>query len=115
MPITPQYEEIAKNQSICSVSCLIVEWVLTAQSWFSTDVIGKSFKSCALNLIFDGSENSKIHCFKKGQPCEAGADQLEAQLSVLNEANLPNPFPFEEANDDNRMTLNEDYDIDIKI
>ena len=78
-------------------------------------MIAKSFKSCALNFTVDGSENSKIRCFKKGQPCETGAEQLEPQVSVLNGPNLPNPFPFEAANDDNTMTLNEDSDIDIEI
>ena len=94
--------------------------MLTAWSRLSTDVIAKSFKSCALNLAIDGSEDSEIHCFKKGQPCEAGAEQLEAQLSVLDEPNLPNPFQvitdsdIEEANDENKITLDEDSDIDVE-
>ena len=31
---------------------------------------------------------SKIHCFKKGETCEAAPEQL----SVLDEPNLPHPF-----------------------
>ena len=83
-----------------------MEWVLTAWSRLSADVIAKSFKSCSLNLTVDGSEESEFHCFKKGQPCEAGAEQLDAQLSVLNEPNHTNPFQvitdsyINEANDD---------------
>lgn len=98
----------------------IVEWVLTAWSRLSVDVIAKSFRSCALNLAVDGSEDSEIHCFKKGQPCEAGSEQLQAQLSVLDELNLPNPFQvitdsdIEEAND-NAIDLDEDEDIDIEL
>ena len=34
---------------------MIVEWVLTAWSRLSTDVIAKSFKACVLNLAVDGS------------------------------------------------------------
>ena len=63
----------------------------------------------------------KFYCFKKGPPCEAGAEQLGAQLSVLNEPNLPNPFQvitdsdIEEANDDEATTLSQDSDIDIEL
>ena len=99
---------------------MIVEWVLTAWSWLSTDVVAKSFKSCALNLAVDGFEDSETHCLKKGQPCEAGAEQLKAQLSILDEPNLPNPFQvitdsdIEEVNDENKITLDEDSDIDVE-
>ena len=91
---------------------MIVEWVLTAWSWLSTDVIAKSFKSFALNLAVDGFDDSEIHCLKKGQACEVGAEQLEAQLSILDEPNFPNPF--EEVNNENEITLDEDTDIDVE-
>ena len=71
---------------------MIVEWVLEAWSQLAQDIVVKSFKVCALNLAVDGSEDSMIHCFKKGQPCESGLDQLKAQLPVLDEPNQPNPF-----------------------
>ena len=99
----------------------IFEWVLTAWSRLSTDVIAKSFKSCALNLAVDGSEDSVIHCFKKGQPCEARSEQLQAQLSVLDEPNLPNTFQditdsdIEEANDANIVDPDDDEDINIEL
>ena len=102
----------------------IVEWVLTAWSWLSADVISKSFKSSALNLAVDGTEDSVIHCFKKGQPCKAGSDQLQAQLSVLDEPNLPNPFivitdsDVEKANDANLSVAidpDDDDDIDVEL
>ena len=35
-----------------------------------------SFKSCALNLAVDGSEDSMIHSFKNNQLCEEGSRQL---------------------------------------
>ena len=98
-----------------------VEWVLTAWAWLPTEVITKSFKSCALNLAVDGSQDSEIHCFKKGHPCEAGAEQLKAQLSVLDEPTLPDPFQeitnsdIEVAGDENNMVLDEDSDVDIEL
>lgn len=56
----------------------IVEWVWTAWTPLPTEVITKSFKSYALNLAVDGSQDSEIQCFKKGQPYEARAEQLKA-------------------------------------
>ena len=101
-----------------------MEWVLTAWSRLSADVISKSFKSCALNLAVDGTEDSMIHCFEKGQPCEAGSHQLQAQLSVFDEPNLPNPLivitdsDVEEANDVNLSVAIDPDDndgIDVKL
>ena len=83
-------------------------------------MIAKSFKSCALNLAVDGTEDSKIHCFKEGRHCEAGSEQLQAQLSVLDEPNLPNPFQdithsdIEEATEESNM-VDQDDDEDIVI
>lgn len=100
---------------------IIVEWVFTAWAELPTGVITKSFKSCALNLAVDGSQDSEIHCFKRGQPCEAGAEQLKAQLSVLDEQTLPDPFQaitnsdIEEAGDENTMVLESDSDVDIEL
>ena len=74
-----------------------------------------SFKVCALNIGVDGSEDSKIHCFKKGETCEAGAEQL----SVLDEPNFPNPFmeiddsDTEEADEMNIIDNDSDVDNDI--
>ena len=99
----------------------IVECVLTAWARLPTELITKSFKSCALNLAVDGSQDSEIHCFKKGQPCEGGAEQLKAQLSVLDEPTLSDKFQaitnsdIEEACDENTMVLDEDSDVDIEL
>ena len=35
-------------------------------------MIKSSFKSCALNIAIDGSEDELIHCFNESQPCSAG-------------------------------------------
>ena len=95
--------------------------MLTAWARLPTEVITKSFKSLASNLAVDGSQDSEIHCFMKGPPCEAGAEQLKAQLSVLDEPTLPDPFQaitnsdIEEAGDGNTMVLDEDSDVDIEL
>ena len=99
----------------------IVEWVLTTWARLPTAVITKSFKSCTLNLTVVGSQDAEIHYFKKGQPCEAGAEQLKAQISVLDEPTLPDLFQvitnsdIEEASDENTMMLDEDSGVDIEL
>ena len=70
---------------------IIVQWILKACNELSTEMSAKSFKSCALNIPIDGSEDSKIPCFKDGQPCQSGFDLLKQQLEVLDE---PEVKPF---------------------
>jgi len=95
--------------------------VLTAWARLPTEANTKSFKSYALNLGVDGSQDSEIHCFKKGQPCEAGTGQLKAKLSVLDEPTFPNQFQaittsdIEEAGGENALVLDEDSDVDIEL
>ena len=61
----------------------ITEWVLDAWSQLSKENIVKSFKCCGLNFANDSTEDDFIPCLKKGQPCEAGRQKLNSQLSVL--------------------------------
>ena len=49
----------------------IVKWVF--ESWDG----GTSFKSCALNICFDGSEDNKISCFKERNACSVGVKLLQ--------------------------------------
>ena len=71
----------------------IIEWVLDAWSQLSKENIIKSFKCCGLNLTNDGMEDDFILCLKKGQPCEAGRQKLNSQLSILvDESDAVNPF-----------------------
>ena len=59
----------------------------------------------------------------KGQPCEAGSEQLhvQEQLSVLDEANLPNHLrvdadsDIEEVNDANMVDPDSYEDLGIKL
>ena len=51
------------------------------------------FKCCGLNLAKDGTQDDFVHCLKKGQPCEAGRQYLNSQLSILvDESDAVNPF-----------------------
>ena len=49
-----------------------MKWILDAWNELPTDVIRKSFTSCALSIPVDGSEDDAIHCFKERQPCSIG-------------------------------------------
>ena len=42
----------------------IVQWILEAWNDLDKDIIVNSFKSCALTLAVDGSEDELIHCLK---------------------------------------------------
>ena len=71
----------------------VVEWILESWSSLAVDIIKRSFKSCALNIKVDGSEDDDIHCFKESQPCAAGKEMLKTQMQVLQDAeDEANPF-----------------------
>ena len=44
-----------------------------------------SFKSCALNIAIDGTEDELIHCFKENQPCSAGLQRLKVMANTIDE------------------------------
>ena len=54
--------------------------------------LSNSFKLCGVNLNTNGSEDRLIHCFKEGEPCQNGGEQLISQLDVLDEPDRPNQF-----------------------
>ena len=75
------------------------------------------------HIIFkgNGSEDGLIHCFKEGEPCQNGREQLISQLNVLDEPDRPNPFDLITDSDvdeaDNAVfQIEEDYEIiDVDI
>ena len=95
----------------------IVNWILEAWEKVSPETIKTSFKSCALNLNTDGSEDDLIHCFKEKEPCKAGREILKSQLSILTEKDID---PFEIGDSDvataapEFLTLDEDKDVEDK-
>ena len=86
----------------------IVEWIIQSWNDLPKALIAKSFKCCGLNLPNDGSQDEVIHCFKKGNPCEAGAALLKAQLDVL-EDSLLNQNPFDEITESDMEDANEPF------
>ena len=44
----------------------IVKWVLEAWETLDRELIIRSFRSCALTVAPDGSEDDQIHCLKEG-------------------------------------------------
>ena len=64
-----------------------------------------------LDLANDGTEDDFIHCLKKGQPCKAGKQKLNSQLSILVGKNdAVNPFisPSDEEDANEKMNVIED-------
>ena len=89
----------------------IIEWVLDALSQLSKENIIKSFKCCGLDLANDGAEDDFIDCLEKEQPCKAGRQKLNSQLSILvDESDAVNPFfiPSDEENVSEEMNVIED-------
>ena len=70
--------------------------------------IKTSFKSCALNLAVDGTEDENINCFKEGQPCHKGKEILESQLSILTEKDV-DPFSEIDINDGDIFEATPDF------
>ena len=47
-------------------------------------MVAQCFKSCALTLPVDGSQDHLIHCFKDKQQCEARSKMLKEQMALFN-------------------------------
>ena len=56
------------------------------------DVIVNSFKSCALTLAVDGSEDGLMHCLKPSQFCHSDLAQLMAAQQQLQQTLENDPF-----------------------
>ena len=70
----------------------ITEWILDLWSQLSEENI-KLLKCCDLIFANGSMEDDFIHCLKKVQPCEAGRQKLNSQLSILvDESDAVNPF-----------------------
>ena len=99
---------------------VIVKWILKAWEKLTPELISKSFKACASNILIDGSEDDTIHCFKAGQPCEKGFPILKDQLPTLNEPET-NPFTVIEGQSEEEVPSfilvdeDEEGDADIEI
>lgn len=55
-------------------------------------MITNLFKSYALTVAVDGSENGHIHCFKGNQPCDAGLERLKVVQQAMSNSRKKNPL-----------------------
>ena len=116
------HEETAAGNLKAPPRKTILHWILDAWSQLPTELIKKSFTSCALNLPVDGSQDDTIHCLKEREPCSSGRAMLLSQLDILNEPHT-NPFSdctssdVEEAHPPTLLVLDSDHegDSDIEI
>ena len=77
------------------------------------DVINKSFNSCVLNLLADGSEDNTILCLKEGQLCRTGRAMLQSKLGILSEPET-NPFEFTDSDFEEACPTQQLLDSDHK-
>lgn len=89
------HEETAAGNLKAPPSKTILQWILDSWAELPTNVIKKSFTSCALNVPVDGSEDDATHCLKEEQPCSTGQAVLKSQLDILDEPET-DPFDTEE-------------------
>ena len=79
-----------------------------------------SFTSCTITTSTNGSEDEKIHCFKLGQPLEAGRSVLKDETAKLNSVtiNIDKDYPFatedREEIEDNEAIVDDDDDDNNK-
>ena len=83
----------------------IIEWILEAWENVRIDVIKLSFKSCALNIAIDGSEDELIHCFKENQPCSAGLQRLKVMANTIDNER-EDPFVLLSDSDEEQEAIN---------
>ena len=70
----------------------IVKWVLEASETLDRELIIRSFRSCALTVAPDGSDNDQTHCLKEGQPCHAEQERLASIQQALTASCATDPF-----------------------
>ena len=101
--------------------CQIVKWVLEAWETLDRELIIHSFRSRALTVAPDGSEDDKIHCLKEGQPCHAGQDHLASIEQALTASCATDPFAdvmlsdLEEAAPESSLIELRDNDIEVDL
>ena len=70
----------------------IVQWIIEAWDSLDRELLINSFRSCALTVAVDGSEEEQIHCLKKGQPCHAGLDHLKTVHQAISASRWSDPY-----------------------
>ena len=98
---------------------LLCEWVKSYWDAVPTEMVIKSFTSCAITTSTDGSNEHKIHCFKEGHSCEEGRTLLTGKMEALtlgcSQDDGTDPFSSdtdEEETENNEICIDEDEDED---
>ena len=97
----------------------IVKWVLEAWETLDRELIIRSFRSYALTVASDGSEDDQIHCLKEGQPCHSGQDRPASIQQALTTSYATDPFSdvmlsdVEEAAPESSLIELSDDDIEV--
>lgn len=106
----PSAQQFTKGGNMKAPSrSLLCEWVKSSWEAISSETIKKSFRTCAITLPLDGSQDEEIHCFKSGQPCAAGLPLLQAEMAK-HQANTIIPDcndPFASDSDGEEVEKNE--------
>ena len=67
--------------------------------------------SCAITMALDGREDNKIHCFKPGQPCESGRQELQWQNATVEDSDTEDPFASEDEEEGKKNEICTDDDL----
>ena len=59
----------------------VVAWVMQVWEAITPETIKKSFKSCGITDVTDGSEDDMIVCMQEGRDCAAGRQRLADKLA----------------------------------
>ena len=87
---------------------LLCDWVKACWGAVSTEMVKQSFMSCAITTSTSGSDDDQIHCFKLGQPCEAGKSLLAEEMEKLNLTDVDDEAdPFASDEDEEEELSNE--------
>ena len=78
-----------------------------------------SFLSCAITTALDGKHDDEIHCFKSGQPCQAGRVVLQQKMVTFlssddddDNSDLFASNDDEEETESNELLVDDDDDDD---
>ena len=86
---------------------LLCQWVKASWDAVPIDTVKQSFSSCAITTATDGSEDANIHCFKPGQPCEAGQSFLAEKMNNFSVETNETDDPFSSDEDSEEAENNE--------
>ena len=105
--LNPLFKSTLSNMKPLSRS-LLCKWVKDAWDAIPSEAITKSFLSCAITTSINGQHDHEIHCFKPGQPCEAGRAALAQEMLQFNtQSESDDEDPFADEIDENEDERNE--------